>query len=161
MPTSVHGVRPRRLATLVVAAALATTATIALAAETDSFRGHTDGRFFDDGDYRPASVSFLLTGRRIHHVRYEIRVRCPGGQRRSVVAKIRDIQVGDDGRFLFEEGSASPEGFSSLQLFRGRIRGDHAEGVARLSITLDERGHPAPSNRQCVSRTVEWEAGSD
>jgi hypothetical protein len=152
--------RTTRTAALVLAAFAATATAVAIAAETDSFRGHTDGSFFSDGDYRPAKVSFLLTGNRLRHVRYEIRVRCPSGQRRSVVEKIGTIPVQRDGSFLFEEASASPEGFHEAPVFRGRIQGDHAEGVARLTVTLDSHGRRAPSNRNCVSRTVEWEARS-
>jgi hypothetical protein len=144
---------------------VAATATGALAAETDSFRGTTEGSFFSHGEYRQARISFQRTGNTLRHIRFEIRVRCPSGQHRSQVGHIRTVKV-RDGRFKFNgavvgtpiDGGSGE--FRRSEFIRGRIAGDHASGVVQLSTTLDGKGNEAGGGKTCRSGKVEWTAAS-
>jgi hypothetical protein len=154
---------PRRIGAVALVT-LAAPATAALAAETDTFRGHTEGAFFSHGEYRQAKISFERTGSKLHHIRFEIRVRCPSGQHRSRVVRMSPGQV-RDGRFRIEQGvtgifdgTNGSEEFHSSSLFRGRIHGDNAAGVVQFSTELDAKGHESASGRTCRSGKVEWSA---
>ena len=94
-----------RSAVVLALTAFVASAAVAVAAETDTFRGHTEGKFFTDDGYRQARIAFERTGNRVHDVRFEIRLRCPSGQRRSKVAHIKGpIPIDGDGRFQREQG---------------------------------------------------------
>jgi hypothetical protein len=143
---------------------LAAPATAALAAETDAFRGHTEGLFFSHGEYRQAKIAFERTGDKLHDIRFEIRVRCPSGQRRSRVVRMSPGRV-HDGRFRIEQavtgtfdGTNGSEEFHSGSLLRGRINGDRASGVVKFSTELDAKGNESASGRTCKSGKVEWSA---
>jgi hypothetical protein len=143
---------------------LAAPATVALAAETESFHGRTEGRFFSQGEYRQARISFKRTGNTLQHIRFEIRVRCPSGQRRSQVGHIKTATI-KDGRFKVDQAvigqPADGRGagaFKRGESIKGRIRGDHASGVVGLLTTLDAHGNPSNSGRICESGKVEWTA---
>jgi len=145
---------------------VAVTATGALAAETDSFRGTTEGSFFSHGEYRQARISFERTGNTLHHIRFEIRVRCPSGQHRSRVGHIRTVKVHDgkfkfDGAVVGQPSGPPPEGtFRRSEFIRGRIGDDHASGVVQLSTTLDGKGNEAAGGKTCRSGKVEWTAAA-
>ena len=153
-----------RKAIALALSALAASAAVAVAAETDTFRGHTDGKFFTDDGYRQARIVFERTGKRVHDVRFEIRLRCPSGQHRSKVGHIKGpIPIGADGRFQREQGVVGIpfEGggrFERTESIKGRIRGDHASGTVAMTDTLDAKGHESGNGRLCRSATVEWEA---
>lgn len=146
--------------------ALVVPATVALAAETDTFRGHTEGKFFTDDGYRQARIVFERSGNRVHDVRFEIRLRCPSGQHRSKVGHIKGpIPIGANGRFQREQGVVGIpfEGggrFERTESIKGRIRGDHASGTVAMTDTLDAKGHESGNGRECKSATVEWDAAA-
>jgi hypothetical protein len=153
----------RRIATIALLTC-ATSASVALAADTDTFRGHTEGSFFSHGEYRAARISFQRTGNRLHDVRFEIRVRCPSGQHRSKVGHIREVQV-HDGKFKIEQGvvgtfdgTNGSDTFHASQSIKGRIRGDRASGTVAMSTELDSHGKESASGRTCRSGQVEWTA---
>ena len=155
--------KARRIATIALLTC-ATSASVALAVETDTFRGHTEGSFFSHGEYRAAKISFERTGNRVHDVRFEIRVRCPSGQHRSKVGHIREAQV-RNGKFKVEQGvvgiaagRSDSDTFRASQSIKGRIRGDRASGTVAMSTELDSHGKESPSGADCRSGKVEWNA---
>jgi hypothetical protein len=150
-------VSPRRTGAVALMM-LAATATVALAAETESFHGRTEGKFFSKGEYRQARISFKETGNRLHQIRFEIRVRCPNGQHRSVVGHVLEVNKDSDGRFRFDGGVSGSGGFKESESFRGRIRGDRASGTVAVGITLDANGKPSNTGSTCRSDRVEWTA---
>jgi hypothetical protein len=155
-----------RSAVVLALTAFVASAAVAVAAETDTFRGHTEGKFFTDDGYRQARIAFARTDGRVHHVRFEIRLRCPSGQHRSKVAHIRGpIPIRSDGSFRGGEsvvGIAIEGGgrYERSAFIRGRIRGDRAEGTVSATDTLDARGRESGNGRLCKSGTVEWEAAA-
>jgi hypothetical protein len=151
----------RRYFGVVALATFAASTSAVLAAETDTFRGHTEGKFFTDDGYRRARISFERTGNNVRHVRFEIRVRCPSGQHRSRVVRLDEPTRVRNGRFERERiavGFDVP--FRSDEFIRGRIRGDHASGIVSLETTLNSKGEEAAGGRQCKSGEVEWEAAA-
>jgi hypothetical protein len=148
---------PRRLGAIALLI-FATSATVALAVETESFHGRTEGRFFSHGEYRQARLSFELTGNTLHRIRFEIRVRCPDGQHRSRVGRVLETTRDSDGRFNFDGAVTSSGGFRRAESFSGRIRGNHASGTVRLETKLDANGRESASGTTCRSGTVEWAA---
>ena len=156
---------PRRIGTIALVT-LAASGGAALAAETESFHGTTEGKFFSHGEYRRARISFERTGNKLHDIRFEIRVKCPSGQHRSKVGHIRTATV-RDGRFKVNQAVVGqPSGnqagaFRRAESIRGRISGEHASGVVALLTTLDSHGNESGSGRQCQSSEVEWTADAD
>jgi hypothetical protein len=157
----------RRHLGVVAIAALASSATVAVAAETDTFRGHTEGSFFTEDGYRPARISFERTGNRVHDVRFEIRVRCPSGQHRSKVGHIRGpLPISANGRFAGGEfvvgtpKTVHAARFERSESMRGRIRGDRASGTVGMAVTLDGKGRESGNGRLCKSGEVEWDAAA-
>jgi hypothetical protein len=158
--------KPRRI-TAIALAACAAFAGVAVAAETDTFRGHTEGSFFSHGEYRPAKISFKRTGNRLHDIRFEIRVRCPNGQHRSKVGRINEVRV-HDGKFKLEQGvvgtptstTGEVDEFHASQAIKGRIRGDRASGIVSMSTELDSHGKESASGATCRSGKVEWTAAA-
>jgi hypothetical protein len=137
---------------------------LAAAAETDTYRGHLESKFFTGDGYRRARISFMRTENRIHHVRFEIRVRCPNDQHRSKVARIRGSTKLHGGRFAGGElfyrqvgpGDPPPPPLLDKAIrIKGRLLGDRASGRASLDVRLDRRGRESPRGEICSSGWVE------
>ncbi len=150
-------------------AVLVTFVPLAAAAETDTYRGHLESRFFTGDGYRRARISLMRTENRVHHVRFEIRVRCPNGRHRSKVARMSGSTKLRDGRFVGVEffgravgpGDPPPPPLLDKAIrIDGRLRGDRASGRASLDVRLDRRGRESPRGEICSSGWVEWEAAA-
>jgi hypothetical protein len=158
--------KPRRIGTIALVT-LAASGGAALAAETETFHGTTEGKFFSHGEYRRARISFERSGSKLRNIRFEIRVKCPSGQHRSRVGHIRSAAI-HDGRFRVDQAvtgqpadGAHAAAFHRAESIRGRINGEHAAGVVSLLTTLDSHGNESANGRTCRSGEVEWTADAD
>jgi hypothetical protein len=140
---------PRRIVILALAI-FALTASVAIAAESQKFRGHTEGLFFttagQDGHYRQAKIGFTKIGNRLTNFRWEIRVECSDDTHKSFVIKPSGfLTLDDEGRFAGRVTQAN----GSFDRISGRIRGERASGAVRKVIT----GTPS-----CNSGRVDFKA---
>ena len=147
---------PRRIALLALAI-FAVTATVAWA-ETNKYRGTTEGLFFSptEREYRKATIKFKVSGNRVIDPRWEIRVECADDSHRSFVIKTHGfLTIGDDGEFAGRVATPGGTGFDRIS---GRIRGERASGAVRRSVRLNSAGQETAGGQSCNSGRVEWQA---
>lgn len=149
---------PRRIAVLALAI-FAVSATVAFAADSGPYRGHTEGLYFspsDGGHYRQAKISFTLTGNQVHNIRFEIRVECADDSHRSFVVKHGgSLFLNEDGKF---HGSATTNGNTGTDRISGTIHGPRASGAVSRTIRLTKSGQESSTGMACSSGRVEWKA---
>ena len=149
---------PRRI--VVLALAIFAVSTTVAFAETNRFRGKTEGLFFttsgQEPHYRQATIKFTRTGNRLTNFRWEIRVKCADDSHRSFVVKPTGfLTIDQDGRFA---GRADTPGGTGFDRISGRIRDDRASGAVRRVIRLNSTGQETAGGQSCNSGRVAWKA---
>jgi hypothetical protein len=149
----------RRIA-VVALAIFAVSATVAIAAESGPYRGHTQGLYFSsagEGHYRQAKIAFnVVGGNHITNLRWEIRVECADDTHKSYVIKPSGfLTLNEDGKFAGRVATPGGTGFDRIS---GRIRGDRASGAVSRTIKLGAGGTESAGGQSCSSGRVEYKA---